>query len=101
MKLSSLGIFYKTKMATKMAFAKEILLYSYLVMLEKHVIHQNRGFGCSIEIFRFDNCIIAIFLVIGHVMLFIYILYVYRYSQVANTIVHVVDLSFLCLHIHI
>ena len=41
-------------------------------MLEKHVIHQNRGFGgCSIEIFTYESWIIVIFKVIGHAMLYI------------------------------
>ena len=37
-------------------------------MLERHVIHQNRGFGgCSIEIFTLESWIINSFRVIGHV----------------------------------
>ena len=53
MKVSSLGNFHKFKMAAQMAFAKEILLHRPLVMLlEKHAIHLNRGFGiCSIGIY--------------------------------------------------
>ena len=74
MKLSSLGNFYKSKMAAKMASTKEILLHSPLVMLDKLIIHQNRHFGgCSIEIFTLKSWISVIFKVIGHVMLFIYI----------------------------
>ena len=65
-------------------------------MLEKHVIHQNRGFkGGSIEVFILESWIINIFRVIGHVILFILYTYVYRYSQVASTIIHVVDLYFI------
>ena len=86
-------------MAAKMAFAKEILPYSPLDMLQKHVTHQNRGFGgCSIKIFTLESWIIFIFRVGGHVMLCIYIMYKYR---VASTIIHVVDLSFIYFHIHI
>ena len=39
-------------------------------MLEKHVIHQNRG---STDIFRLDSSIIVILRVIGQVMLLLYI----------------------------
>ena len=61
-------------MAAKMVSSIEIILSCPLVMPERHVIHQNSDFGgCSIEIFRFESCLIVIFRVIGYVMLVLYI----------------------------
>ena len=44
-----------------MAFAKDILPCNPLDMLEKHVIHQNMGFGeCFTKIFTLESWIIII-----------------------------------------